>query len=388
MRQPHALSVNQLESLLVQMPIQPQLTRFTRFLCLPSRIVFVKWLTLSNLRESGVRTFAWKALLPGVYGFVFFTHVLQVGPTIIVVSASYHVSQMTLCCHGEEQATRELLLPLFEHWTYTSLEAMQQASLEPAYGLLLKSTIRNASPVSGSCPAVSPPDMLGLGEATVSPAAPPGLVPANQGNNVSAPTADMCNGGLNEATLTSLNLLPRLVEQLVRGQSLLHEALSSLSDRLDHLRPFDGHPPLAVPAQASRHVTSCAPFIRPHFRPAMWQLQRPTRPQVLMKLMRPQLLMKMQALGYVFVDAPLVETPWQIAVALGFVPVTVPVNVVLATFHYLIFMPGHPFVGAGTVRLRWLQIVPPVNARPIVAAVGARVVERPPVQLHRLPAQQ
>ena len=88
-------------------------------------------------------------------------------------------------------------------------------------------------------------------------------MPANQGNNVSAPIADMCNGGLNETTLTSLNLLPRLVEQLIQGQSLLHEALSSLSDRLDNLRPLDGRPPLAVPAQASRRVTSCAPSVHP-----------------------------------------------------------------------------------------------------------------------------
>ena len=234
-----------------------------------SRIAFVKWLTLSNLRESGVRTFAWKALLPGVYGFVFFTHVLQVhgtnhsrGPRVRC-GVLYHVSQMTLYFHGEEQATRELLLPLFEHWTYTSLEAMQQASLEPAYGLLPTSTIPSASPVPGSCPADSPPDTLGLGESTALPAAPPGLVPANQGNNVSAPIADMCNGGLNETTLTSMNLLPHLVEQLIQGQSLLHEALSSLSDRLDNLHPLDGHPPLAVPAQASRCVTSCAPSVHP-----------------------------------------------------------------------------------------------------------------------------
>ena len=71
---------------------------------------------------------------------------------------------------------------------------------------------RRASSVSGSCPADCPPDTLGLGESAVSQAAPPGLVPKIQGNNVSAHIADMCKGGLNETTATGLNLLPRLVE--------------------------------------------------------------------------------------------------------------------------------------------------------------------------------
>ena len=87
------------------------------------------------------------------------------------------------------------------------------------------------------------------------------------------------------ATFTSRNLLPCPVEQ-----SLLHEALSGLSDRLDNLCPFDGHPPLALPVQASHHV-----------------------------------------------DTHFVETPWRIAVALSFVPVTVPIDVILPALHCCIF---------------------------------------------------
>ena len=41
----------------------------------------------------------------------------------------YHVAEMKVYFHGEEQPTRELLLPLLEAWTHVSLDACPERQL-------------------------------------------------------------------------------------------------------------------------------------------------------------------------------------------------------------------------------------------------------------------
>ena len=47
-------------------------------------------------------------------------------PCRIRCGVLFHVAQMKLYFHGEEQATRQLLLPLFEPWTYVTLDVCPQ----------------------------------------------------------------------------------------------------------------------------------------------------------------------------------------------------------------------------------------------------------------------
>ena len=136
------------ESACANAAIQPQLTRFTRFLCLPRDEFANRIREMVNtqqfagigrpdLRMEGSTTW-------GAWFRLFHTRVAS-GTKRPVRGSLPRFADDVFFLHGEEQTTRELLLPLY--WTYTSLEAMQQASLDPAYGLLPTSTIPSASPV-------------------------------------------------------------------------------------------------------------------------------------------------------------------------------------------------------------------------------------------------
>ena len=106
----------------------PQLTHFTRFLCLP-RDEYVQRVQSMidahafddigqpNLRIEGPTSW-------GVWLRISEPSRSESGrPCRIRCGVLYHVAQMKIFLHGEEQATRQMLLPLFEPWTYVSLDA-------------------------------------------------------------------------------------------------------------------------------------------------------------------------------------------------------------------------------------------------------------------------
>ena len=112
--------------------VAPQLTHFTRFSSL-SRDVYVRRLQgmieahdsdnigIPNLRIEGPTSWGvWLRILESNHAS---SH--NRGGRVRC-GVLFHVAQMKLYFHGEEQATRELLLPHFESWTYTSLDACPQ----------------------------------------------------------------------------------------------------------------------------------------------------------------------------------------------------------------------------------------------------------------------
>ena len=86
-----------------------------------------------TLKALVVLSCAWKARHLGVFGV--WPRVYEVGSTgnpsrgrgsRARCGVLYHVSQMTAYFHGDELASRELLLPLSVDWTYASLDDMPQ----------------------------------------------------------------------------------------------------------------------------------------------------------------------------------------------------------------------------------------------------------------------
>ena len=135
----------------------------------------------------------------------------------------YHVAQMSLFFHGDEQAVREQLLPLFEHCTYTSLDALPQRvpvvspGAMPAFQSSAMAEGNPESPVSHQ---------------TLAPTAP---------SQSSVPIAPTCLDGPSEhdgvvsGNLALLSSLQHLIEQLIHGQTSLQQSLSLVSNRVEAL---------------------------------------------------------------------------------------------------------------------------------------------------------
>ena len=207
--------------------VPPQLTRFTRFVCEP-RDEFARRIRemIDSGQFSGIGRPDLRMEGPTAWGVW-----LRIFPAAPPRDANngrgararcgvlYHVSQMTVFFHGDEQVIRESLLPLFESWTYTSIDVMPQRIPE--------------------APALPAPPPLEVSQCT--PGSNSGELPNSLASGVSVVTGHRtncnvvpeCDGQIESGCIASLQNLPRLVEELIQGQAQLQHTLSTLSSRLD-----------------------------------------------------------------------------------------------------------------------------------------------------------
>ena len=238
----------------------PQLTHFTRFLCLP-RDEYVQRVqnmidahALDDIGQPNLRIegpTSW-----GVWLRISEPSRSESGrPCRIRCGVLYHVAQMKVYFHGEEQATRQMLLPLFEPWTYVSLDACPDrrpgAEFHVPRPLILDgpvpSSVSNVPssadsvPCSEAHPAGPPTPAACLATRAGGPAAP--TVATIPGCDPHAPAEVLCppvvSSGDENATaaagVPSANshwaLLSQLVGQLVEHQGRMQELLSEIRDR-------------------------------------------------------------------------------------------------------------------------------------------------------------
>ena len=207
-------------------PLSPlQLTHFTRFLSIPRdefaqrARAMIDSQQLAHIGQPDLRVEG--ATSWGVWLCIFHTsgssgngHGRRVRCGVL-----YHVAQMTVFFHGDEVATRELLLPLFQHWTYTSIDALPQRIPDAPGSVATQAVHEN-----------------GMSQATLTwrdglPSqsdCPPGLGPHVPGVSQ---TIERRIAAI-ENSLANLSALPALLEQLIQGQNSLQNALSALSNCL------------------------------------------------------------------------------------------------------------------------------------------------------------
>ena len=156
---------------------------------------------------------------------------------------------MKLYFHGEEQATRQLLLLLFESWTYATLDACPQR--RPGADFQVPPPLVSDHQVSGSgiaCSSASIPTQI-MESNAAQPAGPQPLPSCDEPNSRTGnvgpshlPAAVAGPGGAGAAAPVvpnELSMLSQLVGQLVQHQERMQQLLLSIHDRLNQPLWFD-----------------------------------------------------------------------------------------------------------------------------------------------------
>ena len=226
----------------------PQLTQFTRFVCISRDEVAQRVQSMidahdfddighPNLRIKG----------PTFWGvWLCISDRAQSGSgrlCRIRCGVLFHVAQMKLRFHGGEQATRQLLLPLFESWTYVTLDACPQR--RPGADFQVPPPLVSDHQVSGSgidCSSASIPTQI-MESNAAQPAGPQPLPSCDEPNSRTGnvgpshlPVAVAGPGAAAPVVPNELSMLSQLVGQWVQHQERMQQLLLSIHDRLN--QPF------------------------------------------------------------------------------------------------------------------------------------------------------
>ena len=158
-------------------------------------------------------------------------------PCPIRCGVLFHVAQMKRYFHGEEQATRQLLLPLFEPWTYVTLDACPQR--QPGADFHVPRTLVSDRQVSDVGTHLCPRKSLSRMLSCVGQPPPPCNEQKSRAGNVAfftSPSPFAGSGGAGDAApfgSRELNLLCQLVGRLVQHQEQMQQLLLNIHDRLN-----------------------------------------------------------------------------------------------------------------------------------------------------------
>ena len=236
--------------------VAPQLTHFTRYMFLP-RDEYVQ--RVQSMIDSGVfRDIGRPTLrIEGPTSWGVWLRVCDPAPSgatcgRVSCGVLYHVAQMTCYFHGEEQITREMLLPLFEGWTHVSLEACPQRQpgvefstpvaitsgrqhLETAQGDFVRQThvaqrqLEIAGTVEGRVPDVVQPAVPAL---PVPSAASDVASTLGHGEVGNMPLPAEAASGISVPVASDLTEMPRLLGQILQHQAHMQQQIHNIFVRL------------------------------------------------------------------------------------------------------------------------------------------------------------
>ena len=263
----------------------PQLTRFTRYLCLPrdefvqrvrtlidqNRFCQIGW---PSLRVEGSTSWGvWLRIFDPTAG-------ARRGNPRVRCGVLYHVSQMTAYFHGDEQATREIVLPLFQDWTFDSLDQVPQRAVGAPFIAppVLESAGLPLIEHSGSDQTISTGPVVEENDVGPQNSEPPrvasvqqaGMRPADVARENNPPHPVGLAGAAGSTVLTSeavpdWAMLPQLISQLVQHQAQMQQVLLDILDRLNRgsapdaqQRPCCSHASCADAADSGCVAQMCA----------------------------------------------------------------------------------------------------------------------------------
>ena len=217
---------------------QPQLTHFTRFSCI-SRDAYVQ--RVQSMIESGAFDMIGRPYLrvegPTSWG-VWLRILDSTGSAArcgrVRCGVLYHVAQNKVYFHGEEQPTREMLLPLFQAWTYASLDACPERQpgaefvVPPNVALSLDhvEATQLAGSSSDSVPVVDESVHLGVHRAGIPSNAHGQVVHGDPAAVV--PSVPVANGVPVAISPLELGTLSQLLNQIVQHQAQMQQQLSNI----------------------------------------------------------------------------------------------------------------------------------------------------------------
>ena len=234
----------------------PQLTHFTRYVSLP-RDEYVQ--RVQSMIDSGVFRDIGRPTLRiegptswGVWLRVCDPATSGAACGRVRCGVLYHVAQLTCYFHGEEQITREMLLPLFDTWTHVSLEDCPQRQpgaefptpgaitrgrqqLDTAQGDAMRQThvaehqVAVAGTVEGHAPSVVPPAVPAL---PVPFAASDVASTLEHGEVDNMPPPVEAARGVSVPVVPDLTEMSRLLGQILQHQAHMQQQIHDISVRL------------------------------------------------------------------------------------------------------------------------------------------------------------